>query len=226
MQDFRAVMELTKMILESLETGPIMENCFIIADENTKSGFVIDPGWDAVKIKKILDKHGITDVKILLTHGHFDHTSNVAELKKLTGAKVYMSAEDTFLLDSVGGSTALMMGMGNAEKFTPDEDIHDGDIFTAGEITLTALATPGHTPGGVSFYDGKESVFVGDTLFDGSVGRVDFPRSDGRQLIESITKVLYKLPDNTIVRCGHGPDTTIGKEKRTNPFTRNPELLM
>lgn len=218
--------EPVKMILEALETGPIMENCFIIADEGTKSGFVIDPGWDAKRIKKILDRHGIADVKILLTHGHFDHISGVAELKNLTGAKVYMSPEDSFLLDSVGGSTAQMMGMGEAEKFAPDEDIHPGDTFTAGEIALSTLATPGHTPGGVSFYDGKNRVFVGDTLFYGSVGRVDFPRSDGQQLIESITNVLYKLPDETIVHCGHGPDTTIGHEKRTNPFTRNPGLLM
>lgn len=214
------------MILEVIETGPIMENCFIIADESTKSGFVIDPGWDAKRIKQILDKHGIIDVKILLTHGHFDHTSGVAELKELTGAEIYMAPEDNFLLDSVGGPTAMSMGMGGVDKFTPDEEIHEGNTFTAGEITLTALATPGHTPGGISFYDGKERVFVGDTLFYGSVGRVDFPRGDGRVLLESLNKVLYNLPDDTIAHCGHGPDTSIGREKRTNPFTRNPDWLL
>jgi glyoxylase-like metal-dependent hydrolase (beta-lactamase superfamily II) len=213
------------MILEAIETGPILENCFIVADENAKSGFVIDPGWDAKRIKRTLDRHGITDVAILLTHGHFDHTSAVAELRKLTGAKVYMSPEDNFLLDSVGGLTASSFGMGGVDKFKPDEEINEGDKFTAGEITLTTLSTPGHTPGGVSFYDGKERVFVGDTLFFGSVGRVDFPRSDAEALIDSITNVLYKLPEDTIVHCGHGPDTTIGHEKRSNPFTRNPGLL-
>lgn len=214
------------MILESIVTGPMQENCFIIADENTKSGFVIDPGWDAKKIKKALDKHGIEDVRILLTHGHFDHISGVSELKELTGAKVYMSPDDDFLLSSVGGSTAMMCGMGNAKRFEVDKEINEGDTFTSGEITLTAMATPGHTPGGISFYDGKERVFVGDSLFQGSVGRVDFPRSDGKALIKSITEVLYSLPEETIVHCGHGPDTQIGHEKRTNPFTRNPGYLM
>jgi len=95
-----------------------------------------------------------------------------------------------------------------------------------GGITLKALATPGHTPGGMSFYDGVKRVFVGDTLFNGSVGRVDFPRSSGPDLFKSITEVLYKLPDDTIVHCGHGPDTTIGREKQTNAFTKHPELLI
>jgi glyoxylase-like metal-dependent hydrolase (beta-lactamase superfamily II) len=213
------------MILETIVTGPLMANCFVYADEKAKAGFVIDPGWDPKLIKRVIDKHGITDVTILCTHGHFDHISAVAALREMTGAKAYMSADDEWLLESVGGETARMVGMGGVEPFEVDRTIKEGDKFTAGEITLTPLATPGHSPGGVSFYDGSKRVFVGDALFQGSVGRVDFPRSSGTDLLKSITEVLYALPDDTIVHCGHGPDTTIGAEKKHNPFTLHPELL-
>ena len=212
------------MLLETIVTGPLQENCFVIAEETTKSGFVIDPGWDPEKIKKYLDKNGIADVTILLTHGHFDHISAAGKLRELTGAKILMSPLDHFLLDSVGGQMALMCGMG-VKRFEIDGPINIGDEFVAGGIRLTAMPTPGHTPGGISLYDGKERVFVGDSLFRDSVGRVDFPRSSGPDLFKSITEVLYKLPDNTIVHCGHGPDTTIGYEKRHNPYTLYPEYL-
>jgi hydroxyacylglutathione hydrolase len=214
------------MILETIVTGPIQENCFIYADSDAGAGFVIDPGWDADLIANALKNSGITKVTILLTHGHFDHISAVEKLKNLTGAVVYMSPLDEFLLPSVGGETAKMMGMGNAKTFTVDKPINDGDTFTAGAITLKALSTPGHTPGGISFFDGDSDVFVGDTLFSGSVGRVDFPRSSGPALYKSITEVLYKLPDDTTVHCGHGMNTTIEREKRTNPYTKHPEYLL
>jgi len=214
------------MIVETIVTGPLEENCFVVADEKARAGFVIDPGWNPERIQLVLNRHGIEDVTILLTHGHFDHISAAAKLREMTGAKVYMSPEDEFLLKSVGGDTAMMMGMGGIKPFIVDGPIHEGDEFTAGEITLKAMATPGHTPGGVSFYDGKGRVYAGDCLFQGSVGRVDFPRSNGPDLLRSIIEVLYKLPDETIVHSGHGPDTTIGREKKTNPFTNHPELLI
>ncbi len=213
------------MILETIVTGPLQENCFVIADEKTKEGFVIDPGWDHDRIEHVLKHHGIEKTTILLTHGHFDHISAVGKLKEMTGALVYMSPLDEFLLESVGGSTAMMTGMGGVGPFKVDGPINECDTFTAGEITLSALATPGHTPGGFSFYYGKGLVFVGDTLFQGSVGRIDFPRSSGPDLLKSIVEVLYKLPDETVVHCGHGPDTTIGREKQHNPFTKHPDLL-
>jgi hydroxyacylglutathione hydrolase len=213
------------MILETIVTGPLQENCFVVADENAKSGFVIDPGWNPERIDLVIKHYGITDVTILLTHGHFDHISAVATLRQMTGAKALMSPLDNFLLDSVGGSTAIMTGMGGIKPFKMDGPINEGDEFKAGEITLTAIATPGHTPGGISFYDGGKHIFVGDTLFKGSVGRVDFPGSDGAALLNSIIEKLYKLPDSTIVHCGHGPETTIGSEKKSNPYTHHPELL-
>ncbi|HEX9744881.1 MAG TPA: MBL fold metallo-hydrolase [bacterium] len=213
------------MILELIVTGPMQENCYIIADESTKSGFVIDPGWDADLIKSKLDSLDITEVTILCTHGHFDHISGVPELRELTGAKAYMNSEDNFFIQSVSGQTALMCGMG-ADEFEFDGEINDGDKFTAGEITLTAMPTPGHSPGGMSLYDGRANVFVGDALFAGSVGRVDLPKSSGKVLIHSLTEVLYKLPDDTYVYPGHGPGTTIGHEKQTNPFTLHPEYLL
>jgi glyoxylase-like metal-dependent hydrolase (beta-lactamase superfamily II) len=213
------------IILETIVTGPLQENCFVYADRQAGSGFVIDPGWDSDRISLVLKHHTIKDVTILLTHGHFDHVSVTAAIRDLTGGKVYMSALDDFLLGSVGGETAKMSGMGAGKSFKPDGVINDGDTFNAGSITLRAMATPGHTPGGISFYDGDRHVFVGDTIFSGSVGRVDFPRSSGPDLLRSITEVLYELPDDTVVHCGHGENTTIGREKRTNPFTKHPELL-
>jgi glyoxylase-like metal-dependent hydrolase (beta-lactamase superfamily II) len=212
-------------ILEMIVTGPLQENCFVYVDKQAGSGFVIDPGWDPDRVSLVIKHHAVKDVTILLTHGHFDHISVAAAIRDLTGGKVYMSSLDDFLLGSVGGETAKMCGMGTGKPFKPDASIKDGDIFTAGSITLKAMATPGHTPGGISFYDGGKRIFVGDTLFNGSVGRVDFPRSSGPDLLRSITEVLYKLPDDTIVHCGHGDNTTIGREKRTNPFTKHPELL-
>ena len=213
------------MIVETIVTGPLQENCFVFADEDAKAGFVIDPGWTPERINHVLSHYGIRDVTILCTHGHFDHISAVARLREMTGAKAYMSPLDDFLLASVGGDTAIMSGMGGVKPFKMDGPIEEGDIFTAGEIELKAFATPGHTPGGMSFYDGRERVFVGDTLFQESVGRVDFPRSSGPDLYKSISEVLYSLPDETIVHCGHGPDTTIAHEKSANPFTRHPDLL-
>jgi len=213
------------MILETIVTGPLQENCFVIADENALCGFVIDPGWNPERIDHVLKHYSIANVTILLTHGHFDHISAVGKLREMTGAKAYMSPLDDFLLDSVGGATAMMTGMGGVKGFSIDEPIAEGQVFTAGEITLKALATPGHSPGGISFYDGKEHVFAGDTIFRDSVGRVDFPQSSGPDLLSSILNVLYKLPDNTIVHCGHGPITTIGYEKKHNPYTLHPELL-
>jgi len=213
------------MVIETIVTGPLQENCFVVMDENSNEALVIDPGWDSDKILAIISKHGIGKVTVILTHGHFDHISSADEIRKGTGAEIYMSPLDKFLLDSVGGSTAMMCGMGNARPFTVDGSIEEGDTFKAGNIELTAIATPGHTPGGMSFYDGSGHLFAGDTLFRGSVGRVDFPGSNGNHLIESITKKLYKLPPETIVHCGHGPDTTIGYEMEHNPFTNNPGWL-
>jgi glyoxylase-like metal-dependent hydrolase (beta-lactamase superfamily II) len=213
------------MILETIVTGPLQENCFVYADENAKAGFVIDPGWNPERVDHVLKHHDITDVTILLTHGHFDHISAVDELRRMTGAKAYMSPLDDWLLESVSGNTAIMVGMGGIKHFKMDGPINEGDEFTAGEIKLTAIATPGHSPGGMSFYDGSRHLFVGDTLFRESVGRVDFPKSSGTDLINSIMDKLYKLPDDTIVHSGHGPDTTIGYEKEHNPYTLHPELL-
>lgn len=213
------------MIIKTIVVGPLMVNCFIVADEDASAGFVIDPGWSPDIINREVDRLKIAEISILCTHGHFDHISGVPGLRELLGCKAYMSADDFWLLPSVGGDTAKMCGMGGVEPFEFDGTIEEGQEFTAGAITLTTLACPGHSPGGISFYDGNKRVFAGDTLFAGSVGRVDFPRSSASDLLASITSKLYTLPDDTIVHCGHGPDTSIGAEKKSNPYTNHPEFL-
>ena len=213
------------MIIKTLVVGPLMANCFIVADEDASAGFVIDPGWNPDIIKREVDRLKITEISIICTHGHFDHISGVPALRDMLGCRAYMSADDFWLLPSVGGDTAIMCGMGGVKPFEFDGTIEEGQELKAGAITLTALACPGHSPGGISFYDGKKRAFVGDTLFAGSVGRVDFPKSSATDLLESIRTKLYTLPDDTIVHCGHGPDTSIAVEKRSNPYTNHPEYL-
>lgn len=204
------------MILQSLVVGPIMANCFIIGCEKTRKAAVIDPGDDSSRILMKLAEQKLTVEYIINTHGHFDHVGANRKLKEATGAKLVIHALDQSML-KVLSETSAAFGLSVENSPPPDQTVQDGDSIQFGEIILTVLHTPGHTPGGISLHtDGV--VFVGDTLFAGSIGRTDFPGGDFNTLISSIRHKLYSLGDQVIVYTGHGPETTIGREKRSNPF--------
>jgi glyoxylase-like metal-dependent hydrolase (beta-lactamase superfamily II) len=193
-----------------------MANCIIVGCTETKNAVVIDPGDDVDRILVSLSEEQLSVTKILNTHGHFDHVGGNQRLKEVTGAPICIHDEDAPMLAHVSSSAAAF-GMRVNNSPEADETLQDGDIIKFGNLELKVIHTPGHSPGGVSFYR-PDVVFVGDTLFAGSIGRTDFPGGSYDQLIASVKNKLFTLDDKTIVYTGHGPETTIGDEKRTNPF--------
>lgn len=204
------------MIIEKLEVGMIMANCFIIGCEETRQAAVIDPGDEADRIFYTLSEHKLTVKYLINTHGHFDHVSANKPLKKATGAELLIHAADTPMLTNLS-QMAAGFGMSADNSPPPDRTVDEGDVISVGTIDLKVLHTPGHSPGGISLYTDNKA-FVGDTLFAGSIGRTDFPGGDFDTLISSIQTKLFPLGDEVIVFCGHGPETTIGRERRSNPF--------
>jgi len=199
------------LIIKSLPVGPLYTNCFIIGCKDTKEAAVVDPGGDSDKILMLLAEDKLTLKYIINTHGHFDHVAGNKKLKETTGAKILIHEEDATLL------TTPSMGLSADNLQAADEFMKDGDKITFGNITLEVLHTPGHTLGGVSLYtDGH--VFVGDTLFAGSIGRTDFPGGNYDTLINSVKDRLFPLGDEVLVYSGHTAETTIGNEKKYNPF--------
>ena len=206
------------MIIKKLEVGPIMANCFILGCELTKQAVVIDPGDDADRILMELGKSNLTVKYLINTHGHFDHVSANKRMKEATGAQIAIHPEDEPMLHELSQS-ALMFGL-SAENSPPaDILLKDGDEVSFGDITLQVIHTPGHSRGGISLYT-KGHLFSGDTLFAGSIGRTDLSGGDYDTLISSIKEKLLIFDEDTIVYTGHGPETTIGNEKRMNPFLR------
>ena len=204
------------MIIKDLAVGPIMANCYILGCEETKSAAVIDPGDDADRILMVLAESGLTVTSIINTHGHFDHVSANKRMKEVTGAELLIHPLDAPMLSQLS-ATASAWGLTSENSPPPDRTIEDGDEVQVGSIVLKVIHTPGHTPGGISLHaDG--AVFVGDTLFAGSIGRTDFPGGDFGVLKASIQKKLFVLDDDVTVYPGHMGLTTIGQEKRTNPF--------
>ena len=206
------------MIIKTLAVGPIMANCFIVGCENTKIAVVIDPGDEADKILMALAESQLTVKYIINTHGHFDHVGANKKMKEVTGAEILIHAADAEMLEQISVASRAF-GMSVEDSPPADRTIAEGEKITFGDITLNVIHTPGHSLGGISLStDGV--VFVGDSLFYGSIGRTDFPGGDYNTLISSIKTKLFGLPDDTIVYTGHGPETTIGNEKRMNPFLR------
>jgi glyoxylase-like metal-dependent hydrolase (beta-lactamase superfamily II) len=193
-----------------------MANCFIVGCEKTKSAVVIDPGDEVNKILLALADAKLTVKYIINTHGHFDHVGANKRLKDATNAPILIHKADADMLAQVSMS-AMAFGMSGENSPPADQTIDEGDKITFGDITLTVLHTPGHSLGGISLY-GNGVVFVGDSLFAGSIGRTDFPGGDYDTLIRSIKTKLIPLGDDVVVYSGHGPETTIGREKRFNPF--------
>jgi len=204
------------LIIKALVVGPIQANCYIIGCEKTKEAAVIDPGDEGDRIIHILDDAGLTAKYILDTHGHFDHVGANKRVKEATDAKIAIHPEDAHMLGELSGAAA-MWGMSVEDSPPPDMELIEGTEIVIGTITLKTLHTPGHTKGGVSLLTDKV-VFVGDTLFQGSIGRTDFPGGDYQTLIDSVKNKLFPLGDDVQVLSGHGPVTTIGRERQYNPF--------
>ncbi len=198
---------------------PFQQNCSILWCTATNRGAVIDPGGDLDRIRSALAETGITVDKILLTHGHVDHAAGAAALAESLGVPVVgPNAADQFLLDDLPASAARF-ALPDARPVTPDLYLSEGDTVQLGELVLDVLQVPGHTPGHVVFVHKPTSVaIVGDTLFRGSVGRTDFPYGDHDQLIRGIREKLLPLGDNMVCLPGHGPVTSIGDERASNPF--------
>jgi glyoxylase-like metal-dependent hydrolase (beta-lactamase superfamily II) len=209
-------------ILESQPVGPLMMNTYVLGCPVTREAVIIDPGYEPDVILGFLQKHRLRPVHILCTHGHLDHMGAVADVKAATGAPVAIHPKDLFLYERAP-EWATLFGMRVESPPRPDRYLGDGDEIHFGEYVLRALHTPGHTPGGMSFLLGAW-VFVGDTLFAGSVGRTDLPGGSWSELMGSIHEKLLSLDDRVIVYSGHGPPTTIGRERRTNPFLQGGAL--
>lgn len=209
------------MYIKALSLGPVAANCYIILDENTKNGAVIDPGDFGTELTDAIEESGIENLLyIMCTHGHFDHVSGVSRLKeKYPEAKVVIGKEDAPCLIDGDLNAAKNFGL----PFYPceaDLTVSDGDKIKFGETELSVVDVPGHTPGGVLYINDNDGVvFSGDTLFCGSVGRTDLRGGDTMQLIVSLKKIK-SFPREWVVYCGHGEKTTIGKEIRFNPYLR------
>jgi hydroxyacylglutathione hydrolase len=211
------------LIIESLTVGPIQANCYILGCEETREAVVIDPGGEADRILMTLARSNLKLRYIINTHGHFDHVGANKRLKDATGAPILIHRLDAPMLDQLS-SSAASWGLSAEDSPAPDRLLEEGDTVVFGTITLTVLHTPGHTPGGISlFTDG--CVFVGDTLFAGSVGRTDFPGGNAATLKQNIQSKLFSLADDVIVYPGHMEPTTVGKERRTNPFVGENGML-
>lgn len=204
------------MIFTWFPVGMLGANCYLLGDKESREALVVDPGGDVPRILQELNKQGLKLKYIINTHGHYDHVAGNDQLREATGAEVLIHSLDAEMLTSSRGNLSLLMGFNLALK-PADRTLAEGDILRLGEIELKVLHTPGHTPGGICL-QGAGFVIVGDTLFAGSIGRTDFPGGSYTQLLQSIRNRLLTLPDETEVYCGHGPQTTIGEEKVSNPF--------
>jgi len=207
------------VIIEKVVVGPFASNCYIVGSESDKKGMIIDPGDEAEEIlSKVEDL--VLDIKyIALTHGHIDHVGALKKIKEATGAEVAIHADDAPSLKEGGGllMSLLTVGLSYPAPPSPDRLLKDGDSIDVGDFHFLVLHTPGHTLGGICLL-GEGVVFSGDTLFNYGIGRTDLPGGNYNQLMDSIKTKLMTLPDETVVYPGHGPETTIGVERKGNTF--------
>ena len=205
------------MVIRTVVTGNIEENCHLVWDEN-KRCLVIDPGDDCNRILKVVANEGLSVEKIILTHGHYDHVGAVSDLKESTGALVVAYEEEKELILNPELSLARYI---SSDFSIPQVDsyVKAGDSITVGDLSFIVMHTPGHTQGGMCLY-GHGVLFSGDTVFYGTLGRWDFPTGNLSKLVHSITKQIFSLPDDTVIYSGHGPETTVGMEKKQNEVLR------
>jgi len=209
------------MLFQMMQVGPLAVNCYIVGDAKTREVLVIDPGGHARQIHEMVQNLRVRVTGIVLTHAHFDHVLGIEALKRATGAPLYVGADEKFMYEHM---TEQGKTFGIAVPPLPDPEhwVSEGDVIRAGNFELRVLNVPGHSPGSIALYNAENGVvFVGDVLMRGTIGRTDFEGGSMDELLRSIRTKLYTLPDATQVYSGHGPMTTIGEERRMNPFTQN-----
>ncbi len=206
------------MVLETFAVGPLACNCTILGDEDAHEAIVIDPGDEVGHIHRRLTELGLQLKQILITHAHIDHVGGALQLKRLTGAPIFLNEKDLPLLKMMH-LQAAWLGLTTPETAPPDETLAEGQLVGLARFPAQVLHTPGHTQGSVCLhFEPLKLLLAGDTLFAGSIGRTDLPGGDFDQIIDSIHSHLLALPDETKVLPGHGPVTTIGEERESNPF--------
>ncbi len=208
------------MILETFPVGPLQCNCTILGDEEAGEAIVIDPGDEIGSIHRRLTSLGLKLKQILITHGHIDHIGGALKLKRLTGAPIFLNQNDLPQL-KIMDTQAGWLGMETPETAPPDADLADGVVVGLDRFPAHVIHTPGHTEGSVCLHFAPLKMLVaGDTLFSSSIGRTDLPGGNSRKILQSIQARLMALPEETKVLPGHGPSTTIGEERASNPFLR------
>jgi hydroxyacylglutathione hydrolase len=211
-----------EMILEHRAVAPFFKNGFVIGCEDTREGVIVDPGDEVHQLLQAVTDHGLSIKAILLTHAHLDHVTGVGRAKAALGVPIWLHKDDNFLYEAVV-QQGQMFGL-RVDPQPPVDHFYEGEgPLRFGRYTVRVRHTPGHCPGGVCLAVSREgeeqaTLLVGDTLFAGSIGRTDLPGGDLPTLLRSIRDVLFSYPDDTVVWSGHGESTTIGREKRTNPF--------
>ncbi len=208
------------MIHEILPVGPLRCNCSVIGDEASREAMVIDPGDEVEQILALVDRHGLRVKQIVITHAHIDHVGGAMKLRRITGAPVLLNHNDSALLEMLD-EQAAWVGMAAPQPVQIDQGLADGDTLRAGGVSASVLHTPGHTEGSVCLYFPEHSrLIAGDTLFAGSIGRTDLPGGSLEKILRSLHQRVLALPDDTLVVPGHGPATSIGRERESNPFLR------
>lgn len=210
---------MAKLIQERLTVGPLQCNCVILGDPVTKEAIVVDPGGDVDVVKFRLAELGLTCKSIVHTHAHLDHVCGTGDLQLATGAPVALHEGDLPLLQALP-MQAQMFRFPKPREVEVDRFLADENVVKAGELTASVIHTPGHTPGSLCFLVDGGPLIAGDTLFQGGIGRTDLWGGDFEAIMQSIRDRLMTLPDDTVVIPGHGPATTVGQEKRFNPFIR------
>jgi glyoxylase-like metal-dependent hydrolase (beta-lactamase superfamily II) len=206
------------MVHEIIPVGPLQCNCSIVGDTEAGTAIVIDPGDETERILALLAKHGLRLDQIVITHAHIDHVGGATELKRRTGVPILMNEQDSALLGMLGVQ-ANWLGMAAPAPVRIDQPVRDGDHIRSGSLDAEVIHTPGHTEGSICLLlRAANKLIAGDTLFAGGIGRTDLPGGSYRKIIESLHGRILQLPDEILVVPGHGPLTSIGRERESNPF--------